>query len=116
MAALRPHAAKQTKRIVPIGAARTIQRRAIVQARRAAAAATSSPTGHAMLFLDLYGPPRPPARTSSLPRPVQTLVETIAAWKRAAHDRRVLGRMSIRQLEDLQLRWPDDIRDIRAHS
>jgi len=69
-----------------------------------------------MLFLDLYGIPRAPAEASSLPRPMRALAERLAAWKHAAYDRRMLAGMSIRQLEDLQLRWPEDIRNIRAHS
>ena len=70
-----------------------------------------------MLFLDLYGTPsaRSDASSSHLPQPLRSLVQTLAAWQREAHDRRVLSRMSMRQLEDLQLRWPDDIRNIKAH-
>lgn len=69
-----------------------------------------------MLFLDLYGIPRAPATASRLPRSLQALAAVFADWKRAAYDRRMLAGMSIRQLEDLQLSWPDDIRNIRAHS
>ncbi|HEX2116170.1 MAG TPA: hypothetical protein VHM01_17330 [Alphaproteobacteria bacterium] len=71
-----------------------------------------------MLFLDLYGIPgaQPDASHSHLPRTLRALAERIAAWKRESYDRRILSRMTIRQLEDLQLSWPEDIRNIRAHS
>ena len=71
-----------------------------------------------MLFLDLYGVPGTPSASTRTRRPqaLRTLTEKLAAWKREAHDRRVLSRMTVRQLEDLQLSWPDDIRNIRAHS
>jgi hypothetical protein len=62
-----------------------------------------------MLFLDLYGTPCAPARTSSLPKPVQALLETVLERKQAR------DRHAPRQREALQLRWPD-IRDIQAHS
>jgi uncharacterized protein YjiS (DUF1127 family) len=71
-----------------------------------------------MLFLDLYGvPAAQPDRPRS--RPLQalgSLSETVAAWRRQVSDRRILSRMTIRQLEDLQLSWPDDFRNIKAHS
>jgi uncharacterized protein YjiS (DUF1127 family) len=70
-----------------------------------------------MLFLDLYGIPRASAAARwRLPQTVRALIETVAAWKRVAYDRRILSRMTMRQLEDLQLSWPDDIRNIKAHS
>jgi uncharacterized protein YjiS (DUF1127 family) len=71
-----------------------------------------------MLFLDLYGIPRTQAETndSRLPQALRRVAAAIDSWKRAAYDRRILGRMTMRQLEDLQLSWPDDIRNIRAHS
>jgi uncharacterized protein YjiS (DUF1127 family) len=71
-----------------------------------------------MLFLDLYGIPRAQSEntTQRLPQALRSLVEMIASWKRAAYDRRMLGGMTMRQLEDLQLSWPDDIRNIKAHS
>jgi hypothetical protein len=109
MAALRNHAEKQTKRIVPICAARTIQPGGIVKSRRAIAAASFSPTGPAMVFLDLYGTPCAPARTSSLPKAVQALLETVLE-RQQARERHVR-----RRSEALQLRWPG-IRNIRAHS
>lgn len=67
-----------------------------------------------MLFLDLYGTPGAPA--SRLPKPLRLLAGKIADWKRTADDRRILARMTIRQLEDLQLSWPDDFRDIKSRS
>jgi uncharacterized protein YjiS (DUF1127 family) len=71
-----------------------------------------------MLFLDLYGIPRAGSDASNPARPkaLRLVAATIAAWKRAAHDRRMLARMTMRQLEDLQLNWPDDIRHIRTSS
>jgi uncharacterized protein YjiS (DUF1127 family) len=71
-----------------------------------------------MLFLDLYGIPgaQSDASRSHLPRALRSLTEKIATWKRKAYDRQILSRMTIRQLEDLQLSWPEDIRNIRAHS
>ena len=71
-----------------------------------------------MLFLDLYGAPCAQTETtnSRLPEALRRLAERIEGWKRTAYDRRTLGRMTMRQLEDLQLSWPDDIRNIRAHS
>ena len=70
-----------------------------------------------MLFLDLYGIPRAQSENAPrrLPQTLRSLAEIIASWKRAAYDRRMLGGMTMRQLEDLQLNWPDDIRDIKAH-
>ena len=71
-----------------------------------------------MLFLDLYGIPRASVETKvqRLPRVLQPLARMIERWSRLAGDRNILRRMSLRELEDLQLTWPDDIRDIRAHS
>jgi uncharacterized protein YjiS (DUF1127 family) len=71
-----------------------------------------------MLFLDLYGVPRAPsdAPPRHLPQALRTLLGKIESWRRGAYDRRMLAGMTMRQLEDLQLSWPDDIRNIRAHS
>jgi uncharacterized protein YjiS (DUF1127 family) len=71
-----------------------------------------------MLFLDLYGIPCTPADRAPSRRPhaLRALAGAIADWRRAARDRRILSRMSLRQLEDLQLSWPDDIRLIGTHS
>jgi uncharacterized protein YjiS (DUF1127 family) len=69
-----------------------------------------------MLFLDLYGTPRahPAATARYLPKALVAAAAVIANWKRAAYDRRQLARMTMRQLEDLQLSWPEDIRHIKA--
>ena len=69
-----------------------------------------------MLFLDLYGVPRAQSAATSryLPKALAAAAAAITRWKRAACDRRVLARMTMRQLEDLQLSWPDDIRHIKA--
>jgi uncharacterized protein YjiS (DUF1127 family) len=108
--------AKQCRRA---GAARATQAHGIFPAQNRAARIADfiHGTRRSMLFLDLYGTPRAHAAssTSHLPHALQTLVQKIAVWKREAHDRRVLSRMTIRQLEDLQLSWPDDIRNIRTH-
>lgn len=71
-----------------------------------------------MLFLDLYGIPHASSETvpSRVPQALRSLLEKIETWKRVAYDRRVLGGMTMRQLDDLQLSWPDDIRNIKAHS
>jgi uncharacterized protein YjiS (DUF1127 family) len=71
-----------------------------------------------MLFLDLYGVPRASieAKTQHLPRVLRPIAQRIERWSRAACDRSILRRMTLRELEDLQLSWPDDIRNIRAHS
>jgi uncharacterized protein YjiS (DUF1127 family) len=37
----------------------------------------------------------------------------IAAWRRRSHDRAALSRMNIRQLDDLPIEWPEDLRHIR---
>lgn len=69
-----------------------------------------------MLFLDLYGIPRAQAATVTpyLPKAFRSIAATVAEWQRLAYDRRTLARMTLRQLEDLQLSWPDDIRSIRT--
>lgn len=71
-----------------------------------------------MLFLDLYGVPRAPSQAlmQRLPQALCMILGKIESWKRGAYDRRMLAGMTMRQLEDLQLSWPDDIRNIRAHS
>jgi uncharacterized protein YjiS (DUF1127 family) len=71
-----------------------------------------------MLFLDLYGIPRAQSENAPqrLPHVLRSLVDKIESWKRAAYDRRMLGGMTMRQLDDLQLSWPDDIRKIRTQS
>lgn len=71
-----------------------------------------------MLFLDLYGIPRAHAATVTpyLPKALRAVAATLAEWQRAAYDRRMLARMTMRQLEDLQLSWPDDLRHIRTQS
>jgi uncharacterized protein YjiS (DUF1127 family) len=117
----RSHGAKHAKQDWRLGAASATWLRGIVDPQKAAAcdvAACPSWTRHTMLFLDLYGIPgvQPDATSPRLPRILASLADRIAAWKRESYDRRTLSRMTIRQLEDLQLSWPDDIRSIRAQS
>jgi uncharacterized protein YjiS (DUF1127 family) len=115
------HGSKHTKQDRRIGAAGATWLRGIVHPQKPAAcdaAASFDWTRLTMLFLDLYGTPcpQPEASRSRLPRALVSLAERLTAWQRQARDRRILSRMTIRQLEDLQLSWPDDIRNIRAHS
>jgi uncharacterized protein YjiS (DUF1127 family) len=121
MRALRAHPAKHSKHIGQAGAARATQRHGIVRFEKAAAGFAAGPLTQArrtMLFLDLYGVPQAQSEQAHarLPRVLRELAETITEWRRTAYDRRILSRMTIRQLEDLQLSWPDDFRRIKAHS
>jgi uncharacterized protein YjiS (DUF1127 family) len=119
MRGLRAHA-KQAKQLCAARAVRAIQAPAIVHPLDAAARSAAHYLAQArpMLFLDLYGIPRAHADTVTpyLPKALRTVAATVAEWQRLAYDRRVLARMTMRQLEDLQLSWPDDIRHIKAHS
>jgi uncharacterized protein YjiS (DUF1127 family) len=120
MRALRAHAEKHTKQGRHAGAASATQARDIFRLQQPAAndAVASSCWTHIMLFLDLYGVPaaQPDAPRPRLFQALGSLAETVSAWNRRMSDRRILSRMTIRQLEDLQLSWPDDFRNIKAHS
>ena len=37
----------------------------------------------------------------------------IEAWRRQSRDRAALARMNMRQLDDLPIDWPEDLRHIR---
>lgn len=37
----------------------------------------------------------------------------IEAWRRQSRDRAALARMNMRQLDDLPIEWPEDLRHIR---
>jgi uncharacterized protein YjiS (DUF1127 family) len=113
--------AKHAKQPCAARAVRAIQRRAIVHFLDAPAPCAAAPLIQVrltMLFLDLYGIPRAHAATVTpfLPKALRGVAATFAEWQRLAYDRRTLARMTMRQLEDLQLSWPDDIRHIKAHS
>lgn len=71
-----------------------------------------------MLFLELYGVPsaQPAAYRSPVAVALKAMAKRVAKWQRAAPGRRVLARMTIHQLDDLQLSWTDDFRNIKAHS
>jgi uncharacterized protein YjiS (DUF1127 family) len=119
MCALRVQAAKHTKQDRLVSAAGATQAHGTVRPQQAAPRrAASLNWTTTMLFLELYGVPcaQPEAPRSDLALALKKMAKRVAKWQRAASDRRILARMTISQLDDLQLSWPDDFRNIKAHS
>ena len=56
---------------------------------------------------------RLPLLQAALHAGLARIAARIAIWRRRSQDRAALSRMNLRQLDDLPIEWPEDLRHIR---